>query len=481
MSQLDTEPFPAAIASTGSDAKDQSPRPERTRPRRKSSRLGGEPRGDTGAAALATMDPVPGADMARANSGKLPRHSKRRKAKSLFRRWVRFSLRTHTWINPLIIVLLVLGAYALNPTESNPLHKAIFVSYPLPRAPGSTAPIQYGKGKADFAFVGFYTIVLTFTREFIMQRVIRPIALRWGIKSRAKQSRFMEQFYTAVYFSIMGPVGLWVMSRTPVWYFNTRGMFEGFPHRSHDAAVKSYYLLQASYWAQQWLVLLLMLEKPRKDFKELVLHHVITLALIWLSYRFHFTYMGVAVYVTHDISDFFLATSKVLNYIDSPVTIPYFVFFIGVWTYMRHYLNLRILYATATEFRTVGPFELNWDTQQYKCWISQYITFALLAVLQAVNLFWMFLILRILYRYAITKVATDDRSDSEEEDEDEQEEKESDREFAVEDSKDASGVRQRRVPNGKENGAPAAPQVFINGAPAVVVDEPVGDGKKKKR
>jgi acyl-CoA-dependent ceramide synthase len=28
-----------------------------------------------------------------------------------------------------------------------------------------------------------------------------------------------------------------------------------------------------------------------------------------LSYRFHFTYMGLAVYITHDISDFFLAVS----------------------------------------------------------------------------------------------------------------------------------------------------------------------------
>ena len=58
---------------------------------------------------------------------------------------------------------------------------------------------------------------------------------------------------------------------------------------------------------------MLMLEKPRKDFYELVLHHIVTLALIGLSYRFHFTYMGVAVYITHDISDFFLAVSRVLN------------------------------------------------------------------------------------------------------------------------------------------------------------------------
>jgi acyl-CoA-dependent ceramide synthase len=155
--------------------------------------------------------------------------------------------------------------------------------------------------------VGFYVIVLTFTREFCMQRILRPLAIRYGIKKRAKQSRFMEQAYTALYFGFYGPFGVWVMSRTPVWYFNTVGMYEGFPHRTHEAVVKAYYLLQASYWSQQAIVLVLMLEKPRKDFKELVGHHIITIALIWCSYRFHFTYMGIAVYITHDISDFFLA------------------------------------------------------------------------------------------------------------------------------------------------------------------------------
>ena len=222
----------------------------------------------------------------------------------------------HTWVNPLILIIVALCAYAVSPTTSNPLHCAIFLSYPLPpehshvpthALTGPDAPIYYGKGARDFAFVAFYIIVLSFTREFAMQRFIRPMAIRNGIRSRGKQNRFMEQVYTAMYFAVFGPFGLYVMSRTPVWYFNTKGMFADFPHRSHEGIFKAYYLLQASYWAQQAIVLCLQLEKPRKDFKELVGHHIVTLALIWLSYRFHFTYMGLAVYITHDISDFFLA------------------------------------------------------------------------------------------------------------------------------------------------------------------------------
>ena len=63
--------------------------------------------------------------------------------------------------------------------------------------------------------------------------------------------------------------------------------------------------------------MLLGVEKRRKDFKELVVHHIVTLSLISLSYRFHFTYMGIAIYLTHDISDFFLAVSWLSLYIPS--------------------------------------------------------------------------------------------------------------------------------------------------------------------
>ena len=379
---------------------------------------------------------------------KAPRTSKRRKARSFFRRWKDLSFR-HTWANPLILILLLLSAYAINPSPTNPLYSAIFLSYPLPPSdpliPVSirldpSAPRHYGKGRADFAFVGFYIIVLSFTREFLMQRLIRPIALHFGIRSRAKQNRFMEQVYTALYFAVFGPLGLFVMSRTPVWYFNTDAMFEGFPHRTHEGLFKIYYLLQASYWAQQAIVLCLQLEKPRKDFKELVGHHIITLALIWLSYRFHFTYMGLAVYITHDISDFFLAvglsslpfhhpglevstnryewqTSKTLNYLSSPLVIPYFSVFILVWIYLRHYINLMILYAILTTFRTIGPFEVDWANQQYKCALSQWITFGLLATLQSINLFWLFFIIKIALNVVFANVVQDVRSDDEEEEE----------------------------------------------------------------
>jgi very-long-chain ceramide synthase len=132
--------------------------------------------------------------------------------------------------------------FAIHPSPSNPVHSALFLSYPLPREKGSdpSTPIQYGKGMKDLTFVAFYTVLLSFTREFLMQRFLRPLAVRAKILTRAKQARFMEQMYTAMYFAVFGPLGLYVMSRTPVWYFKTTGMYESFPHESHDGLFKAY-------------------------------------------------------------------------------------------------------------------------------------------------------------------------------------------------------------------------------------------------
>ncbi|KAF4124348.1 Acyl-CoA-dependent ceramide synthase [Geosmithia morbida] len=346
----------------------------------------------------------------------LSRSRQHRKAYSKRNRAEVLSLmRRRSWTFPLSLTIAVLALYVVNPTDTNPTSHLIFPSYKLSsRTAGGLA--QYGKGPWDVAFVAFYTVFLTFTRDVCMQELLSPLARAWGIKSRAKRARFAENTYTALYVAVVGPWGVHVMSRTPVWYFDTRGMYEGFPHAAHDASFKCYYLLQAAFWAQQVVVMVLGLEKRRKDFREFVAHHVVTVALVALSYRFHFAYMGIAVYITHDVSDLFLALSKSLNYLNHPLQGASFALCIAVWVYLRHYVNLRILYSAlpGSEFSTVGPYVLNWEAEQYKCPLSNFIAFGLLAALQALNLFWLYCLMRAAYKFVFLGVAKDDRSDDEE-------------------------------------------------------------------
>jgi very-long-chain ceramide synthase len=207
------------------------------------------------------------------------------------------------------------------------------------------------------------------------------------------------------------------MSQTPMWPLNTEQFYLGYPHKTHPADFKAFYLLQAANWLHLLVVLSLQLEKPRKDFFELTIHHFTTLSLIFFSYRFHFTWIGVPVFWTHDVSDILLTLCKILNYLEvgDPIVPVSFTIFTAVWIYTRHYIGLIILKSVATEFRTVGLWVLDWDKEYYKCWISQYGTFGLLSVIQLLDSYWLYLILRIAVRILRGGEQKDDREDDDEE------------------------------------------------------------------
>jgi acyl-CoA-dependent ceramide synthase len=66
-------------------------------------------------------------------------------------------------------------------------------------------------------------------------------------------------------------------------------------------------MVQLSFWLQQ--IFVLQIEAPRKDYRELVLHHINTLLLISLSYACNFTRIGNAIFVCMDLPDALFAVS----------------------------------------------------------------------------------------------------------------------------------------------------------------------------
>ncbi len=116
--------------------------------------------------------------------------------------------------------------------------------------------------------------------------------------------------------------------------FLSLNRYADYPHWHLNPALKRYYLMQFAHWLQELLVLSLGLERARKDYFELVMHHIVTLWLIgcalhtffrfvfvsfdmptrW-SFFMNFTYIGNAVYVSMDIPDAFLAVrSSILDF-----------------------------------------------------------------------------------------------------------------------------------------------------------------------
>ncbi|GAA5892554.1 hypothetical protein JCM8208_005849 [Rhodotorula glutinis] len=310
--------------------------------------------------------------------------------------------------------------------DSNPLSPLVRISYALPPIPGDASSVRYGKGPKDLVFLAFYIVVFSFVRQALTEYLLRPLAKALGLKTEGKITRFMEQAYAVVYFSWSGAFGLYVMSRQQSWWYNTEHFWLGYPHWRMDGPLKTYYLLQFSYWLQQMIILVMRLEKPRVDFRELVIHHIVTLWLVGWSYMINLTMIGTAIFVSMDLPDICLALSKCLNYLDLQRTSEAsFVFFLVIWTYMRHYLNLRILWSVWTEFDLIPERYRSWTTEGNAWWLWEGLgtgavpkwmrlqIFAPILALQLVNAFWTYLILRILVRILSGKNARDVREEDE--------------------------------------------------------------------
>lgn len=141
------------------------------------------------------------------------------------------------------------------------------------------------------------------------------------------------------------------------------------------------------------------------------------------SYLINLTLIGNAIYMSMDIPDMFLAFSKLLNYVQwERAKVVSFVVFVGVWTYFRHYLNLVILWSVWNEFHLIPEHAQRWEAAEgtYLAWWMKYQVFIPIALLQALNLFWYFLIWRIIVRAVITVNIDDERSDDEGDDEEDQ-------------------------------------------------------------
>ncbi|ADV22743.1 acyl-CoA-dependent ceramide synthase [Cryptococcus gattii Ru294] len=300
----------------------------------------------------------------------------------------------------------------LGPDTPNIFEHLIFPSNRLPDG-------RYGKSWWDLAFMANYIIFWSFVRQFMTLKVFRPMAMSLGIKG-GKIMRFTEQGYAFFYFGILGSLGVYVMHGLPTWWYKTEHFWLEYPHREMTWELKTYYLMQAAYWLQQTILLAAKIEKPRKDFKELVAHHIVTLWLVGWSYNIYLTYIGVSVFVTMDVSDIFLALAKCVNYVSDFWSVPVFAWFIFVWSYFRHYLNIWILWSVWTQFDLIRPSERSGFDPLNDNWLSWWMKwqiFTPIFLLQLINLFWYFLIWRILVRAVFYRDLKDERSDDEEENE----------------------------------------------------------------
>ncbi|ERE71076.1 ceramide synthase 6-like protein [Cricetulus griseus] len=236
---------------------------------------------------------------------------------------------------------------------------------------------------------------------------------RWFRQRRNQEkpstlTRFCESMWRFSFYLYVFIYGVRFLKQTP-WLWNTRHCWYNYPYQPLTADLHYYYILELSfYWS---LMVSQFTDIKRKDFGIMFLHHLASIFLLSFSYVNNMARVGTLVLCLHDSADALLEAAKMANYAKfQKMCDLLFVMFAMVFITTRlGIFPLWVLNTTLFEsWEIVGPYP-SW-------WVFN----LLLLLVQGLNCFWSYLIVKIAWK-AVSKgkVSKDDRSDIESSSEDE--------------------------------------------------------------
>eukprot|EP01088_Endostelium_zonatum_P019417 TRINITY_DN6691_c0_g2_i1.p1 TRINITY_DN6691_c0_g2~~TRINITY_DN6691_c0_g2_i1.p1 ORF type:complete len:490 (+),score=58.19 TRINITY_DN6691_c0_g2_i1:98-1567(+) len=258
--------------------------------------------------------------------------------------------------------------------------------------------------------VGVALTLLRFLFDPVMLRVAEYIEILPNDKLR-----FQENCWQCLYYIFSWTFVASYVLRSD-FYYDTLFIFEGdFPNQPLPGIVYAIYLLNMGWYVHGLYGLFTGLEVVKKDFTELLMHHIITLGLLYCSMMVGYWRFGVLVLYTHDLCDVFLQIPRIYLLLDnaghfgppekinSMFEVAIFVPLPISWVYFRLYLYpLKVIYPAVAITSTTIP----WEACDYY-WCFCFGLFALLAL----QYFWFVLIMLIAWKKVYDGESFDDVRD----------------------------------------------------------------------
>ncbi|PNY23471.1 Sphingosine N-acyltransferase lag1 [Tolypocladium capitatum] len=223
---------------------------------------------------------------------------------------------------------------------------------------------RYGIGPDDAYFVAFCIVLFTGLRAGTMEHILAPFARLRGVTKRKMLTRFSEQAWLLVYYSVFWTLGMVSSARAPCadayiystspYFLDMRELWTDWPNREMDGLMKGYVLAQWSFWLQQ--IMVINIEERRKDHWQMFSHHIITMALISSCYSYHHTRAGNYVLVIMDVVDLFLPVAKCLKYTgyNKLCDIAFGVFMVS-WFVARHVFYVAVCWSVYAHTPSIMP------------------------------------------------------------------------------------------------------------------------------
>ncbi|KAK5643907.1 hypothetical protein RI129_007752 [Pyrocoelia pectoralis] len=221
------------------------------------------------------------------------------------------------------------------------------------------------------------------------RKVERWFRLRPKQNKPSTMNKFCENSWLSLYcisMFIMGITALWNKS----WMWNIKECWISYPHHNIDDDIWWYYIISLSQYCS--LCLTTLIDVRRKDFHQVLIHHTATISLLIFSWFLHLQRIGSLLIFIHESSEIFLNVAKIARYAEySKVCDTMFVMFTLVWIITRlcifpFWIIKSTLFDSLTLTHT-SPFPV------------YYIFNSFLIIILALDLFWTYLIVKVLNNY----------------------------------------------------------------------------------
>ncbi|KIL93901.1 hypothetical protein FAVG1_02463 [Fusarium avenaceum] len=299
---------------------------------------------------------------------------------------------------------------------------------------------EYGVGFDDNYLVAVLIVALTGLRDATMRFALAPITTVCGL-SKNESTRFKEQAWLFIYYSTCWSVGMYIYATSSYW-LNLQAMWVDWPNRELSGLRKYYMLAQLAFWLQQ--IIVVNIEKRRKDFWQMVSHHVVTIALVYCSYRYGLTQVGNVILILMDFNDLIFSVAKCLKYLKLQALCDMmFGVFVVSWILCRHVAFTMVCWSiyvhslatvgtrcfVGSGKSIIGPQPVPHDegyfymlepliyTSGRVCYNSTIRSLFLsgLLFLEGLMIFWLVMIMKLVVRVLRGESAEDTRSDDEDE------------------------------------------------------------------
>lgn len=252
--------------------------------------------------------------------------------------------------------------------------------------------------------------VIHVTRARVFQPILRQLGARlatfsngskWAERNKESINNFGDFSFRLLFRLIVTGLGLMEFWQSSEWWYETPLLWEGYPHHSVSNTVQILYLLQLAYHLEDLGVVLIEGTSNRKDFKAMMVHHIVTALLLFGSTSLRTTRIGTIVSTLHAITDVpkdFAKVSKTLEWdLASKLGFATLVLtWIGARLYLYPMVYLRSVFLETTPLLDGGMGLGTLRGFQF-----------LLSVLIVLNIMWFHMMIKIIRKLATSGKADD--------------------------------------------------------------------------